>query len=154
MKQFRIVAAALLVAAPLATAAGQAHPLVGKWAVEYAAGMRNEDGVVTPVMAKGVLTLEAKGDSITGTLVADNSGSGPNRPPTHLAAKRTDGSIAFITKSEATMNMNGEESKREVVVTWTLTATGDALDGNVLRRITGMEDMGGPAQPMKGTRVK
>ena len=155
MKRTNIVVAAILLAAPCATAAAQSHPLFGTWAVEYAAGMRNEDGVITPVMQKGVLTLEAKGDSITGKLVADSPDSGPNRPPTILAAKRTDGSVSFETKSQVTINMDGEASTREVMITWTITAIGDALDGKITRRISGMEDgPGGAPQPMKGTRVK
>ncbi|MBK6458229.1 MAG: hypothetical protein IPF87_19460 [Gemmatimonadetes bacterium] len=61
-----------------------------------------------------------------------------------------------MQKQKATFNMNGEETTRDIFLTWVLRASGDALTGTMAREMPGMEaagDMMAPS-PVKGVRVK
>lgn len=51
----------VLVTAPLAA---QQSPAIGVWQVSFPAVMKVENGVATPVMGTGTLTVEASGDSL------------------------------------------------------------------------------------------
>ena len=78
----------------------------------------------------------------------------PARPAARLAAPTSAGDEAVFTgRSEATLNMNGEEQKATVVSTWKLVARGNGVTGTVERRIEGMEMGGGGPQPVTGTRA-
>ena len=155
MNYSRIAAVTLLVAVPLAGAAAQGHPLAGKWAVEYAGGTRIENDEVTHITLHGTLTIEAKGDSLIGMLVVAPMPDMPARLPTRLAAKRTNGQVGFESRSQAHINENGQESVREVVAKWTISAHDDSLDGTVARTMSGMDGFpGSEPQPVKGTRIK
>ena len=154
MNPSAITLAALLLAAP-AAAAAQSHPLVGKWAIEYAGGTRIENDEVTHFMLKGTLTIAAQGDSLVGTLEIIPAEGMHAGSASRLAARRTDGPVGFETKGQVRFNENGEMSTREIVVTWKLNASGDVLDGTATRRVAGMDGLpGGEPQPVKGTRVK
>lgn len=147
----RILCALVLASSSLATA--QQHPIIGTWEVNYAAGLRMENGAATPMMAAGVLTVVAQGDSLIGELVTTPSATTPARPATRLAAAVTSGAaLVFISHSEARMNMNGEEHTTKVVSTWKLTVTGNALEGTTERSIEGMDMGSGGPQPVTGTR--
>jgi len=107
-----------------------------------------------PILAKGSLVFSAVGDSIIGTLTVEPPDGAPARPPARLAAKAAAGPLAFTQRSTARINMNGDESTRNVTSTFTLQASGDTLTGTVVREVEGMDDaMGGP-QAVSGTRVK
>ena len=151
----RSILLAAAVAIPLAASAQSDHPLVGSWAVEYPGGMRNDNGVVTPVTAKGKITFAVAGDSLVATLVQEAvEGGPPARPPVRLATKTTSADVTFVQHSEAKLHMNGEETTRTAITTWRFTVTGDVLGGSLERAIEGVEiSMGGP-QPLKGTRIK
>lgn len=134
------------------TLAAQQSPLVGAWKVTYAAGMRMENGEVTPIMATGTLTIDATGDSLIGTLAADPSPDLTARPPARLAAKAGPGAVAFVSRRQAKLNANGHETEVTAVSTWDLHATGDTLDGTVQTTLEGM-DMGmQDPMPVTGTR--
>jgi len=133
----------------------QQAPIIGTWEVSYAAGLQMVNGEATPIMAAGVLTVVAKGDSLIGELATTPSDNAPARPPLRLAAPATIGAnVVFTSYSEAQLNMNGEERTAKVVATWTISVTGDNLTGGMERRIEGMGPSRGGAQPITGTRIK
>lgn len=148
----RIVTVVSLVATTAAQA--QSHPLVGTWDVDFPGGARMENGELTTLMAKGKLEIVAQGDSLIATLTVIPSAEIAARPPARLAARRTDGEATFVQKSQARVNMNGEETVHEITSNWTLHATGDVLEGTLAR--TGPMDMlgAGAPQAVKGTRAK
>jgi len=146
-----ILLASLLLAP--AVLAAQAHPIVGTWDVSVPAGMRMENGEATPIMAKGSFVFSVVGDSLIGTLKSEPLEGMPPRPASRVAAKLAPGTVTFVSKSEAKLNMGGEEMTRTAVSTWIFEVTGDALKGTVERAIEGVEmAMGGP-QPVTGKRA-
>ncbi len=148
-----LVAAAALLVLP-AAAQSQSHPMTGKWAVEYAAGMRVENDVPTPIMAKASLTVEAVGDSLIATLVTEPTADLPPRPPVRLATRRADGKVAFVQRTTLRMNRDGEESSHPATITWQFEVSGDAISGTIERKVEGMELPVGVPGALKGTRVK
>lgn len=131
------------------------QPLIGTWQVSFTAGMRIENGEATPLKATGLLTVVAQGDSLIGELATNPAPDLPARPPARLTAKATDGGEAvFVSRSEATVSMNGDERKATVVSMWRLAVKGDSLSGTVERKLEGFE-MGSQApQPLTGVRAK
>jgi len=136
--------------------AAQAPSFVGGWQLSYPIGAMVENGEVTVLMGTGTLTVVAQGDSLIGTLVTDSAPGVRPRPAVRLAARASTGEATFVSHSEATMNMNGQESKATVVSTWALTVRGDSLAGTVARTIEGFDMEGGdqPPQPVTGSRKK
>jgi hypothetical protein len=134
--------------------AAQSHPLAGTWDVTIPAGARVENGVTTPIVAKGTLVFGVERDSLVGTLKVEPPEGFPARPPTRLAAKLGATPVVFVVTSQATINANGVESVRSVQSTYTIAASGDTVQGTVERYIEGEEmPMAGP-QPFSGKRVK
>lgn len=136
--------------------AAQAPSFVGGWQLSYPVGATVENGEVTVLMGTGTLTVVALGDSLIGTLVTDSAPGVRPRPAVRMAALTSTGEATFVSHSEATINMNGEESKAKVVSIWTLTVRGDSLAGTVARTIEGFDMAGGeqPPQPVTGSRKK
>ena len=132
----------------------QQHPLVGVWQVTYPAGSRNENGIITAIMATGVLTVEAARDSLVATLVTDSSAEGPARPPLRFAAPAKPGDAVFVSHGKATLNINGSTRGAISVSTWTLGAKGDTLVGRVERTLVGVDAEPQEAQPVTGRRRK
>ena len=151
----RILAiAALAVTTPFAARA-QANPLVGKWEIEFPGPVRIENGDVQVTPARGTLEIRQQGDSLIATLTVAPMEGMPPRPPSRMAAAAANGSATFVSKTQARMNFNGEETVHEIVNTWALHAAGDALDGTLAR--SGPADMpgfGGPPGAVKGSRAK
>lgn len=152
----RLVLLGALVAAPLlrpAAAEAQASPLLGRWAIEYPAGIRNDNGVVTPMPGRATVTFSAQGDSIIAELVPEQAPGGPARRPSRLAAAAVTGStVTFTQQSQARMNLNGEETVNTIHLTWVFTADGDALRGSLDRKMGEMEPTG--PLPLSGTRQR
>lgn len=151
-----LVAAAVLVpvfATP--THAQGTAALVGNWAVSYERGRRVENGEATPIMGEGKLQVVSSGDSLVATLVSGARPDGSVPPPASFGGRIAGDSAVFVQKQKVTLNMNGEETTRDIVLTWVLRASGDALSGTLARTIPGMEAMEGTggASPVKGTRV-
>jgi len=132
----------------------QQNPLVGVWQISYPGASRVEDGVVTPIMATGTLTVEATADSLIATLVTDSSANAPARPPLRLTAATTPGAVVFLSQSKATLNINGESRPALVGNTWTLSAKGEVLSGTLLRTLLGMDAPPQEPQPITGHRRK
>ena len=148
--------ATTLFAAPLALAA-QSNALVGSWSVSYAAGMRNENGVATPITGTGTLDVVQQGDSLVATLTPNPIEGQPTRPPMRMATRTPTGDVTFVTRGSATLNLNGESRQATSVSTYVLRANGDTLEGTIERRLEGVDDLPlapQPAQPVTGTRKK
>jgi hypothetical protein len=147
---------ALLVLLPFlgSALAAQESPLVGSWHLSFPGGMRIENGYATPLMATGVLIVEAQGDSLIGTLARDSSPGLPARPPARLAGKTGSDQTTFISQTTAKVNLNGEVREATSVSTWILEARGDSLVGTVQRRVQGVDvDDPGPLR-VAGSRAK
>ncbi len=142
------------VAAPLTA---QAHPLEGKWNLEYPAGARVGPNGTEAIMGKAAFEVVAKGDSLIATLTPGSVEGQPARPPSRLAAIKRAGEVTFSVTSKSQMHFNGEQRDVTVRSTWILTANGDALSGTVSRLFEGAEDLPIPQnepQPVSGTRAK
>jgi hypothetical protein len=150
MRRFALLLAALVLPR---LAHAQSHPLVGEWSVSYVGGMRIENGERVPLTVKGVLTVATEGDSLIATLKSEPIEGQPARPPARFAAKSAAGKVTFVQRSEATLNMNGEQSKRTAISTYILEATVDTLTGTLARQIEGL-DIPIEPQPFNGTRAK
>lgn len=130
----------------------QQPALVGVWSVSYPAGSLVENGEVTQIMATGVLTIEARQDSLVGTLVMDPQPDLPARPPARLAGVNAADGAVFVSQATGTLNINGQVRPITAVSTWTLRANGNVLEGTVERKVEG--DPLGTQGPLavKGTR--
>jgi hypothetical protein len=148
----RTVVAFLALSASITTT--QAPPLVGKWKLNYPGGMRMTNGDAETIMATGSLTITATKDSLLGELVMDPSPDLTARPPAHLAGKLTTGETVLISRSKATISMNGSQEEAVSVSTWNLRAKGDSLTGTVERKIEGHEMANQGASQVTGTRQK
>jgi hypothetical protein len=144
---------ALLALSPV-VARAQAHPLAGKWTIEYAGGMRIENGEPTPILAKALLTITEVGDSLVATLHMDPNPNLPPRPDGRFAALKVAGSeVTFKQRSEAKLNTNGEEHTTTAISTWVLKVAGDAMTGSLGRELEGMDMQMPPPQPVTGRRA-
>lgn len=146
----------LLLCLTLMTSAlhAQQHPLVGVWQITYAAGSRHEDGMMTPIMATGTLTVEAVRDSLIATLVTDSSADIRPRPPLRMATATKAGAVIFLSQSKAMLNIDGASRPVLVASTWTLDAKGDDLTGSLLKTLLGMDEEPQLPQPITGHRHK
>lgn len=148
-----LVTAVALVAVAAPALAAQGHPLAGRWQVDYERGRRIENDEVMAIRGTATLTLELRGDSLVGMFVRPATPEQPAPEPQRFAARPTATGAVFVVKTTVTMNMNGEESTHEAVMTWTLDARGDAMEGTMIRTVTGMDFPVEPT-PVKGTRLK
>jgi hypothetical protein len=131
----------------------QSHPLVGEWDLSYSGGFRIENGERVPLTMKGTLSVKLQGDSLVAILTPIPQEGVPPRPPARLAAKRVDGTVTFVYKSEAVVNLGGTESKRTAISTYAMQAAADAITGTVQRTIEGLDFPATP-EPVTGTRRK
>ncbi|HEX5004230.1 MAG TPA: hypothetical protein VFV65_02890 [Gemmatimonadales bacterium] len=149
MTRIVIACLAVLGAGPLSA---QVPALVGTWRVAFPAGSSIENGVATPIMGGGVLTIEATADSLIGTLVRDPIEGMPPRPPARLAAARGPSPAVFVSRTSATVSSNGNEQELVAISTWKLQADGNALRGTVEREIEGLPMGKQPPMEVTGTR--
>lgn len=127
-------------------------PIVGKWNIDYERGRRVENDVVTPVMAKGTLTIAVDGDSLIATLEQGPRPDGTPSQPLKIGGRLSNGSAVLLQSQQVRMNMNGEEHVQTIKVTWTLKADGDALTGTMAREAPNMQT--GAPSVVSGTRAK
>lgn len=153
MKYGILTAVMLATSGVFAPAAAQnPAPLLGKWSIEYERGRRIENDVVTPVRGNGTLTVAQQGDSLTATLESGPRPDGTASTPVTMRGAMTAAGGVFLQKRQITVNENGEMSQREIVLTWTLQASGDALNGSIKTDMHG--DMSIEPTPVTGTRAK
>jgi hypothetical protein len=131
-----------------ASLAAQQPGLVGTWKINYASGVRMENGEQTITRANGTLTVARQGDS----LIANLTPEGGTRPPLRLATRSADPAV-FESHSQATVNLNGEASTVTSTNVWTLRAVGDSLAGTIQRSIGGPYPQQMDPQPVSGRRV-
>lgn len=83
---------------------------------------------------------------------AEPTDQGPPKPERFAAKAGATGAV-FVLSGKITLNMNGEMTTHESVVTWTLDAKGDALQGTMQRKVIGTDFPSEPS-PVKGVRAK
>lgn len=152
MKRLAPLLALSLGVAP-ARLTAQSPALVGVWSVTFAAGMRNEGGVETPIMQSGSLKITSEGDSLVAVMTMQPPPGMPARPSSRMAASASATPAVFVLKSQARLNMNGEELTRTAISTFSLKASGDSLSGTLTRVIEGIDFPSSP-MPVTGTRSK
>lgn len=145
-----LVVSTSLTASPVAA---QSHPLVGDWKISFAAGTRVENGTPTTITGTGKLIVTLQGDSLIARLIPDPI-EGAARPESRLAAASGAGKVTFVSRGQASVNMNGEVKEVTSISTWILSANGDALEGTVERRLEGMDTPSRGPQPVSGSRIK
>jgi hypothetical protein len=134
--------------------AAQQSPFAGTWRISYPVGATIENGVATPILGSGTLAIATVADSLVGELNMDPNPEFPPRPAQRLAAKAAAPEATFVSHTEATLNMNGSESKATVISTWKLTVKGDSLSGTVERVLEGYEAANQPPHEVTGVRQK
>jgi hypothetical protein len=147
----RIIAICLSLAFVAPSLVAQANTLVGRWDIEYERGRRMENGEVTPIMGKALLSIEQRGDSLRATLQPAAGEDGVTPPPQQLTGALTSAGGRFTAKGTARLNMNGEIVEKEVTSTWTLAATSAVLSGT-MSRVIKESDFTSEPTPVKGTR--
>ena len=129
VRSIAVFGLALAVAAP-----AQAQAIEGAWITEFDRMMRNEGGTVsTGDKTRAKMSLQRKGDSVTGTWEVISPSSTP------AVARQLRGTIAgnkvsLTTQFEARVNLNGEESARKITVVYDLTLNGDKLEGTMTNK--------------------
>src|SRR5262245_36561496 len=92
-------------------------PVAGVWRITYPWHIGVKDGVVTPVMETGQLTVEARADSIIAILRKDAGSAG--RPTLRLAAPRsTADTVVFVTRDKVSLTSSGATQETTAVSTW------------------------------------
>ncbi len=146
-----VLSLALVCTTPLAA---QQSSFVGVWTVSYPGGAMMDNGVMTPIMATGTLSIAVQADSLVGSLVMDPNPELGARPEVRMTAAAGAGAATFISRSEATLSTNGDTQKATVISTWKLAVAGDSLSGTVERSLEGFEMGNQPPQPVKGARQR
>ena len=132
----------------LHAAAPAASALAGQWRFETAVGSTSENGVVTDIMGKGILTITRSADGLAGSIAwLDEQGQVSS---TRDMQGRMAGGRAVFTHAgkRVTRGRDGEEASTEITVRWTLAAQGDRLAGERL-----LETDEDEPKPVRGQRV-
>lgn len=132
----------------LHAAAPAASALAGQWRVETAVGSTSDNGVVTDIMGKGILTITRSASGLAGSIAwLDEQGQVSS---TRDMDGRLEGGRAVFTHAgqRVTRGRDGQDASIEVTVRWTLAAQGDRLAGERLVE-TGEDE----PKPVRGQRV-
>jgi carboxypeptidase Q len=132
----------------LHAAAPAASALAGQWRVETAVGATSDNGVVTDIMGKGILTITRSASGLAGSIAwLDEQGQVSS---TRDMDGRLEGGRAVFTHAgkRVTRGRDGEDVSTEVTVRWTLAAQGERLVGE--RLVETDED---EPKPVRGQRV-
>lgn len=149
----RALVVAALLAIPSALSA-QGSPLIGTWNMSLPGGAKFENGVMTPMMTTGVLTVEATADSLVATLTMAPPEGQEQRPPSRFTTKLSTGNeVTFVQPTKGRMTRNDETVEMTGTATWVFKVNGDALEGTIERKLDGVQ-MAMGAQALKGTRKK
>lgn len=127
-KHIALAAAAIVII----SGSAKAQSLTGKWTAEYPAAIRNTNGQQSAEMGTALVTIEQKGDSITGTWHAQNT----PRPsqPRRIVGTFKDGQLSFVGEPvEARIRRGGEEGEQVVMMRSFFEAKleGDSLVGTM-----------------------
>lgn len=140
-----------------AVAVAQPAPITGQWTIDWELGRRIENGDVQVIRATGVLSAKVVGDSLEAVIDMKSRSDGrPATPAITLKGKVSATGGVLSQVQQLRVNVNGEERSVEVKVTWTLTANGDTLTGEIVRDMPADMAPMGPMPPstITGTRVK
>lgn len=121
---------ALVVAASLSIVGGRAEAQApGKWALEVGA-WKSEAGESLQIRSapKGVLTLTAAADSVTGTWLGDGTPAGSR---TNVHGRAVGGVLKLSGTRTGRVNINGEESTVEIRIWFDVKVSGDVLSGRM-----------------------
>jgi hypothetical protein len=152
MRLVFLACAVLATTAVAPPAAAQASPIVGTWELEYERGRSIENGVATPIMGKGTMTIAAQGDSLVATLQSGPRPDGSVPPLATFGGRLTGQRAVLVHQTTMTVNLNGESRTAEVSLTWSLEASGNAISGTLVREASGFPGAAEPT-PVKGTRA-
>jgi hypothetical protein len=129
-----------------------AQSVNGAWITEFDRMIRNEGGTVSSgEKTKARITLEQKGDSVTGTWLVLSDAPNMTSTPRQLKGTIAGNKLKLQTEFQATVNRNGEQETRNITVVYDLSMNGDKLEGTMTNR-TG--DMEMPPRPFTATREK
>jgi hypothetical protein len=122
------VAVAVGAAAPAQRLGAQEARIAGSWIVEYPARVMNRDGVESVEMGRARMTLEQRGDSVTGRWQSLDPGApaGSERA-LRGTARGTHASLAM--NAQVVINTNGEEKSVPLTITLDLAFEGDTVSG-------------------------
>jgi hypothetical protein len=153
-RAFSVIAVTFAIVAGAVTLRAQPVPaVVGKWTIEYERGRRMENGEATAIMGTGTLTIASQADSLVATLELPPRPDGTSAPPSTMAGRMGAQGAVFKQMQQVTLNMNGEMTKHDMLVTWVLRADGDILTGTMARELPMAPEQPAPA-PVKGTRIR
>jgi hypothetical protein len=97
------------------------------------------------------MTLEQKGDSVTGTWQVMADAASPAPSPRPLKGVVAGNKVKLVAEFQATVNRNGEQETRTITVIYDLALNGDTLEGTMTNRAG---DMDMPPRPFTATREK
>jgi hypothetical protein len=134
LRRITFALVALLTASPLA-----AQGINGTWITEFERTVRNENGVVSAGdKARAKMTLQQKGDSVTGTWEIVSDGSRP-ATPRQLRGTIAGNKVSLTSEFEATVNIDGARSTRKVTLLYDFTVNGDKLEGTATNKSAEMD---------------
>lgn len=145
------VLASIIAPLPTAIPSPQAHPLVGEWTVLVPTGIQAQRGQRTEGLTRGRLRVASSADSLVATLALESPEGFAPRPAMQMAARRTDGAITMLWRTETSLVVNREVSRAIAITTFVFDVRGDSLAGSITRAIEGGPSM--DALPIAGSRV-
>ena len=128
MRVVRILLA-LCAFATLASAAS-AQTLGGKWTAHYPMRVRNENGQLSADTGVAVVTMEQKGDSVSGTWLATNTPV-PSKLRTFGGTFKNGTLTITGSPVEAKINRGGDEETMQMVTYFEARLVGDKLVGTM-----------------------
>ena len=117
------------------------------------ASARMENGDVEAIRGTGQITIAQSGDSLLVTIQGPKRPDGTTPPPATVGARGPAGGTTFTQKQQMRINIDGTESVRDLILTWTLRAAGDSQTGTLARTMQDAPEMMQPST-VTGTRVK
>jgi hypothetical protein len=112
------------------TSGMSAQSITGKWNVHYPMRIMNVNGEMKADTGLAVVTIEQKGDSVSGTWLATNTPVAST--PRTFTGTFKNGSLQFTAaKVQAKINRGGEDETVEMVTYYEGKLTGDKLAGTM-----------------------
>ena len=151
-----VVSILALVALAATHPAGAQMGVSGRWVFEFNRRVSNMNGEITESdPAKVRLTLEQRGDTVTGTWQQVSPTEDPMPKARALHGVVANGRVRLVTEpgEGRVLDMGNGERKISVVTTLEFTLNGDEISGTRKSAIDG-EEMGGEGRPFRAVREK
>jgi hypothetical protein len=127
----------------MSTAPVQPASITGTWNAQVPEAVRNEDGVQTvESTVAAVLRLEAKGDSVSGTITR---GKATIARPLKGTVKGS--AVTLLGQTKARVYTNGAEHELNIIATYRLTLSGDTLRGTIETKLDSASAAAGAMLP-------